>query len=141
MNSLNKIVIALIVVVSGCTLGDNLDRRYTQETPVSAHVNNSDICLSLPLQSDEAVVSAITYNLEKPSEQFIFPSSKQAKSGLFCIQPDEFKFKSGQEYLTQIEVNKSADSENKKATRKAYVSTFRVVEKGDKLSIIQTRHK
>lgn len=141
MNSLNKLAIVLIVVVSGCTLGDNLDRRYTKETPVPAHVSNSDVCLSLPLQSNEAVVSAITYNLEKPSEQFIFPSSKQPKSGLFCIQPDEFKFKSGQEYLTQIEANRSAGSENKKATRKAYVSTFRVIEKGDKLDIIQTRHK
>ena len=141
MTSLNKLVIALIFVVSGCTLGDNLDRRYTKETPVPAHVSNNNVCISLPMQSNEAVVSAITYNLETPSEQFIFPSSKQPKSGLFCIQPDEFTFKPGQEYLTHIEVNRSADSENKKATRRAYVSTFRVLYKGKKMNIIQTRHK
>lgn len=141
MTMLNKSVIPLIVLLSGCTLGDNLEHRYTKETSVPAHVRNSDVCLSLPIQSNEIVVSAITYNVEKPLEQVIFPSDKQPKSGLFCILPGEFKFKTGQEYLTQIEVNIKAQGEDKKSTRKAYVSTFRVGQKGDSFDIIQTVHK
>ncbi|MDA2003162.1 hypothetical protein PDL69_30155, partial [Bacillus cereus] len=78
----------------------------------------------LPILNNETVVSAITYNVEKPLEQIIFPSDKQPKSGLFCILPTEFKFKTGQEYLTQIEVNIRTNGEDKKSTRKAYVSTF-----------------
>lgn len=141
MTILNKSVISLIVLLSGCTLGDHLEHRYTKETLVPAHMRNSDVCLSLPIQSNETVVSAITYSIEKPLEQIIFPSDKQPKSGLFCILPSEFKFKTGQEYLTQIEVNIRADSEDKKSTQKAYISTFQVVLKGDRLNIIQTLHK
>ncbi|WP_430216216.1 putative T6SS immunity periplasmic lipoprotein [Pantoea dispersa] len=59
----------------------------------------------------------------------------------FCILPTEFKFKTGQEYLTQIEVNIRTNGEDKKSTRKAYVSTFQVVQKGDSFNIIQTAHK
>ncbi|WP_373963401.1 putative T6SS immunity periplasmic lipoprotein [Kosakonia sacchari] len=141
MTILNKSVISLIVLLSGCTLGDNLEHRYTKETFVPAHMRNNDVCLSLPIQNNETVVSAITYNVEKPLEQIIFPSDKQPKSGLFCILPTEFKFKTGQEYLTQIEVNIRTNGEDKKSTRKAYVSTFQVVPKGDSFNIIQTAHK
>ncbi|WP_230330266.1 hypothetical protein [Citrobacter sp. Res13-Lact-LER2-35-b] len=95
----------------------------------------------LPILNNETVVSAITYNVEKPLEQIIFPSDKQPKSGLFCILPTEFKFKTGQEYLTQIEVNIRTNGEDKKSKRKAYVSTFQVVQKGDSFNIIQTAHK
>ncbi|KAA8998947.1 hypothetical protein FJU30_14805 [Affinibrenneria salicis] len=141
MTILNKSVISLIVLLSGCTLSDNLEQRYTKETLVPAHVRNSDVCFSLPIQSNETVVSAITYNIENPLEQVIFPSDKQPKSGLFCILPGEFKFKTGQEYLTQIEVNIRTDGEDKKNARKAYISTFKVVLKGDSFNIIQTVHK
>lgn len=141
MTMLNNFAILLIILLSGCTLGDNLEHRYTKEISVPAHVRNSDVCLSLPLQSNETVVSAITYNVGKPSEQIIFPSDKQPKAGLFCILPDEFNFKTGQEYLTQVEVNVRAEGEDKKSTRKAYVSTFQVVQKGNSFDIIQTIHK
>lgn len=141
MTILNTFVISLIILLSGCTLGDNLEQRYTQETSVPAHVRNSDICLSLPMQSNETVVSAMAYNIGKPSEQIIFPSDKQPISGLFCILPDEFTFKMGEEYLTQIEVNLRTEGEDKKSTRKACVSTFQIVQKGDSFDIIQTVHK
>lgn len=141
MTILNKFVISLIILLNGCSLGDNLEHRYTKETVVPAHMRNNDVCLSLPIHSNETVVSAITYDTEKPSEQVIYPSDKQPESGLFCIQPGEFKFKTGQEYLTQIEVNIRSDGEDKKSTRKAYVSTFRVVQKGDSFDITQTIHK
>ncbi|SFU13981.1 hypothetical protein SAMN05192562_10691 [Kosakonia arachidis] len=141
MTILNKSVISLIILLSGCTLGDNLEHRYTKETVVPAHMRNNDVCLSLPIHINETVVSAITYNTEKPLEQVIYPSDKQPESGLFCILPSEFKFKTGQEYLTQIEVNIRVDGEDKKTTRKAYVSAFQVVQKGDSFDIIQTVHK
>ncbi len=141
MSTLKKTVIPLIVFLSGCTLGDNLEHRYTKEVSVPVYLRNSDVCLSLPIKSNESVVSAITYSVENPSEQIIFPSDKQPKSGLFCISPNEFTFKTGQEYLTQIETNINADGEDKKSTRKAYVSTFDVVKKGDKFAITQTNHR
>ncbi|MCX2194925.1 hypothetical protein LD112_23625 [Pantoea agglomerans] len=83
MNILTKTLIPVIFLLSGCTLGENLDNRYTKETPVPAHVQNSDVCVSIPIQSDEKVVSALTYNMKNPSEQVIFPADKQPKAGLF----------------------------------------------------------
>lgn len=141
MTMLNKLFILLIILLSGCTLGDNLGHRYTKEISVPAHVRNSDVCLSLPIQSNETVVSAITYNVGKPSEQIIFPSDKQPEAGLFCILAGEFKFKTDQEYLTQVEVNVRAEGKNNKSTQKAYVSTFQAVKKGDSFDIIQSVHK
>ncbi|MGC0785728.1 putative T6SS immunity periplasmic lipoprotein [Pantoea agglomerans] len=135
MNILTKTLIPVVFLLSGCTLGENLDNRYTKETPVPAHVQNSDVCVSLPIKSDEKVVSALTYNMKKPSEQVIFPADKKTKAGLFCIQPEEIKFENGQKYLIYIEVNKKAGDENKKATRKAYVSTFQAVQQGNNLTI------
>lgn len=139
MSILKKSLISLIVFLSGCTLGDSLEHRYTKEIPVPAYVENNSVCLSLPIKSNEAVVSAITYNVENPLEQVILPSDKQPKSGIFCVSSNEFNFKAGQEYLTQIEVN-IKDDEDKKPTRKAYVSTFEVVKKDDSFSITQTNH-
>lgn len=136
-----KSTILLIVLLSGCTLGENLDHRYTKETSIPAHMRNNDVCLTLPMQGQEVVVSAITYNIEKPEEQIIFPSGKQPQSGLFCILPGEFTFKADREYLTQIEVNVGTEGKDKKITRKAYVSTFKVTGNGDRLNIIQTDHK
>lgn len=141
MNILTKTLIPVVCLLSGCTLGENLDNRYTKETTVPAHVRNSEVCVSIPLQSDENVVSALTYNMKKPSEKIIFPADKQPKAGLFCIQPEEIKFKNGQAYLIYIEVNKKAGSENKKATRKAYVSTFQAVQQGNNLTIIPAMKK
>ena len=141
MTILKKSLIPLIVLLSGCTLGENLEHRYTKEIPVPALVRNSDVCISLPMQPGETVVSAITYDVGTPLDQVIFPSDKQPKSGLFCILPEEFTFKTGHEYLTQIEVNIDAGGEDKKVTRKAYVSTFRVVKKGDSFNILQTDRK
>ncbi|MGC0916191.1 putative T6SS immunity periplasmic lipoprotein [Pantoea agglomerans] len=135
MNILTKTLILIVFLLSGCTLGENLDNRYTKETPVPAHVRNSEVCVSLPIQSDEKVVSALTYNMKNPSEQVIFPADKQPKAGLFCIQPEEIKFENGQTYLIYIEVNKKAGGENKKATRKAYISTFQAVQQGNNLTI------
>lgn len=141
MTIINKTLIVLIFLLNGCTLGENLDDRYTKETPVPAHTRNNDVCISIPIQNDEIIVSALTYNMKKPSEQITFPTGKQPKSGLFCIQPGEFKFETGQEYLTYIEVNTKASGANKKTTRKAYVSTFQVVQKDDSLKIMQMAHE
>ena len=137
----NKILISLIFLLSGCTLGENLEDRYTKETPISAQIRNSDVCLSIPIQNDEIVVSALTYNIKKPSEQMIFPAGKQPKSGLFCIQPGEFRFENGQEYLTYIEVNIKASGTNEKITRKAYISNFQIEKQDDSLKIIQMTYK
>uniref|UniRef100_UPI00296EE1BF hypothetical protein n=1 Tax=Enterobacter sp. TaxID=42895 RepID=UPI00296EE1BF len=41
----------------------------------------------LPILNNETVVSAITYNVEKPLEQIIFSSDKQPKSGIFVFFP------------------------------------------------------
>lgn len=141
MTILKKTLIPLIVLLSGCTLGENLEHLYTKEVSVPARVRDSDVCIALPIQGNENVVSAITYDVENPLEQVIFPSDKQPKSGLFCITPAEFTFKIGHAYLTQIEVNRDAGGEDKKVTRKAYVSTFRVVKKDDSFNIVPTDRK
>ncbi len=141
MTILKKSLFPLIVLLSGCTLGENLEHRYIKEIPVPALVRNSDVCISLPMQPDETVVSAITYDVGTPLEQVIFPSDKQLKSGLFCILLEEFTFKPGHEYFTQIEVNKSAGGEAKNASRKAYASTFRVTNIGGSFNIEQTARK
>lgn len=141
MSILKKTVILIIFFLSGCTSGDNLEHRYTKEVSVPVYLRNSDVCLSLPVKSNETVVSAITYSIENPLDQVIFPSDKKPKSGLFCISPNEFTFKTDQEYLTQVEVNINGDDEDKKSTRKAYVSTFEVVKKGDRFSITQTSRR
>lgn len=136
MNILNKVTLSLIVLLSGCTLGENLENRYTKEVPVPAQVRNSDICISTPLQSDETVVSAITYNKDKPSEQVIFPSDKQPESGLYCIKHDEFKFEVGNKYIAYVEVNIKSGGDDKKDTRKSYVSNFKVLQKNNSLEIV-----
>lgn len=141
MTILKKSLISLILFLSGCTLGDNLEHRYTKEVPVPVYVKDNDVCLSLPIKSNETVVSAITYSVENPLEQVVFPSDKQPKSGLFCISPNEFKFKTGQEYLSQIEVNINTDYDDKKSTRRAFVSTYEVIKKGDRFIIAQTNHR
>lgn len=138
---LKKLLFPLIVLLSGCTLGENLAHRYTREIPVPAHIRSSDVCIALPMQPNETFFSAITYDVGTPLEQVIFPSDKQPKSGLFCILPEEFIFKPGHEYLTQIEVNTGAGGEDKKASRKAYVSTFRVTNTGGSFNIEQTVRK
>jgi hypothetical protein len=137
MNILTKTLIPVFFLLNGCTLGENLDNRYTKEIPVTAHVQNSDVCVSIPIQNDEKIVSALTYNVKEPSKQIVYPADKQPKAGLFCIQPEEIKFEDGQTYLVFIEVNKRAESENNKETRKALVSTFQVVQRGNNLTITQ----
>ena len=141
MTMLNKSLILLVFLLSGCKLCENLDDRYTKETPIPAHVRNSDVCLSIPVQNDEVIASALAYNVKKPSEQVIFPAGKQLSSGLFCIGPKEFKFENGQEYLAYIEVNIKEGGQGKKSTRKAYVSTFQVVQEDDRINIIQISHQ
>jgi hypothetical protein len=79
--------------------------------------------------------------MKNPSEQVIFPADKQPKAGLFCIQPEEIKLENGQTHLIYIEVNKKAGGENKKATRKAYVSTFQAVQQGNNLTITPAMKK
>lgn len=141
MLALNKTTLLSILLLSGCTLGDHLENRYTKEIPVSAHLRASDVCFSLPLRPDEIVVSAMTYNREKPVHQRIFPASKQPQSGLFCIQPTEFKFAVGQNYFTYIEVNTKTDGENRKLTRRAFVSAFQVIQRDNQLTIIESEQK
>lgn len=136
MKTINRVVIISILLLSGCTMGDNLDRRYTKETTVPVQIRNQDVCLSLPIQSDERIISAITYNVKSPQEQMVFPQNKQATSGLFCIAPDEYKFAPGQEYIIFIEVNKAQENKSdNKSTRKAFSATFNIVKSGDVLTV------
>lgn len=85
MNILTKTITLVVFLLSGCTLGENLDNRYTKETPVPAHVRNSDVCVSIPIQSDEKVVSALTYNMKTPSEQVIFLLKNNPKLAFFAF--------------------------------------------------------
>ncbi|EGT5204933.1 TPA: hypothetical protein JD203_20015 [Cronobacter sakazakii] len=141
MSISNKFIIPAIFLLGGCVFGENLESRYTKEIPAPAYVLNNNVCLSIPVKSEETIVSAMIYNDKKPSEQFIFPSDKQSESGHFCITTGEFKFETGQEYITYIEVNLKTGGKNKKNTRKSYVSTFQVIQKGNSFNIIQTAHQ
>lgn len=134
-------VIGLVILLTSCTIGDNLDERYTKETVVQIKKQGADVCFSLPIQENEIIVSAITYNLNKSPDQIVFPANKQAVSGLFCISPVEYKFTAGQEYITHIEVNKRENDGDKKSTRKAFVATFLIEKKGAEFDITQTVHK
>lgn len=142
MNIISRFVIIYILLLCGCTAGDKLDRRYTKEVTVPVQIKNQDVCLSLPIQADEKIILAITYNITTPQEQIIFPHNKQAASGLFCISPDEYNFAPGQEYITFIEVNRAQkNGADNKATRKAFSATFSIAKSGDILMVNKSDRK
>lgn len=138
MSTIKKLIGIAIILLSGCTMGDNLERRYTHETPVPVQIQRQSVCLLVPVQTNEKIVSAVTYNAKTPQQQVIFPSSKQVESGAFCISPAEFKFIAGEEYFTLIEVN--SDRQNgldDKSTRRAFSASFRIINRADGLAIEQ----
>ncbi|NCH01809.1 hypothetical protein EHJ06_10535 [Cronobacter malonaticus] len=112
------------VLITGCRASDDLSTRYTHEVSVPVAYQGQNVCLRLPLQTGEKIVSAIVYNTRNPAKQTIFPATKPVTSGAFCMTPAEFTFVAGNDYLAVIEANSA--STNAKSTRRAFSAAFHI---------------
>ncbi|AHB70530.1 hypothetical protein QMS56_02445 [Cronobacter malonaticus] len=112
------------VLITGCGASDDLSTRYTHEVSVPVAYQGQNVCLRLPLQTGEKIVSAIVYNTRNPAKQTIFPATKPVTSGAFCMTPAEFTFVAGNDYLAVIEANSA--STNAKSTRRAFSAAFHI---------------
>ena len=121
---LKKLPIVLIFSISGCILGDDLSRRYREETNVIAHITKNKICLNPFIKDNEFITSTLIYNKQEPSKNIKNKIYGNFEGDNYCIAIKPLNLIPNNEYFIYLVIGSKSLSNKETNKIRVVVSSF-----------------
>lgn len=124
MRILKKSSLLLILSISGCILGDDLGRRYREETNVITYITKSKICLNPFIKEKEFIISSLIYNKKEPLINIKNKIHGKFEGDNYCIATKPLNLIQNNEYFIYLTIGIENVSNNEMKKKRVVVSSF-----------------
>ncbi|WP_241607949.1 hypothetical protein [Rosenbergiella australiborealis] len=121
---LKKLSLLFILSISGCILGDDLSRRYREETNVIAHITNREICLNPFMKDNEFITYSLIYNKKEPSINIKNKIHGKFEGDNYCLKMKPLDLIPNNEYFIYLVIGSENVSNKEINKNRVVVSSF-----------------